>query len=117
MTAGPTWRGRWAARAGAALVVLASSAVHAQGAAELDRLKALTTLLGQADACNVDASTGVERVRVWVNRTWPQGSKDQAGAQQVWMKNTQDAARAQRRNASGKSCEQVARDVAATKWP
>jgi hypothetical protein len=33
------------------------------------------------------------------------------------MKGTQDAASAQRRGTSGKTCEQVARELAAAKWP
>jgi hypothetical protein len=83
----------------------------------MDRLRAYTTLLGQADACNSDADAALARVGAWVNRTWPKESKDHPAAFQIWMKNTQDAAAAQRRGTSGKHCDQVARDVAATKWP
>ena len=101
----------------AALLAATAPASFAQGAADMERLKGYTTLLGQADACNANVEAGVERVGPWLNRVWPPGSKDQPAAFQLWMKGTQEAARAQRRGTSGKTCEQVAREVAAAKWP
>ncbi len=98
-------------------LALAGPAALAQGAADMQRLKAYTVLLGQADACNTNVDTGLERVATWVHRVWPQGSKDHPAAFQVWVQGTQDAARAQRRGTSGKTCEQVAREVAAAIWP
>jgi hypothetical protein len=98
-------------------LAFAAPGAFAQGAADMERLKAYTVLLGQADACNTNVDAGLERVGAWVHRVWPQGSRDQPAAYQVWVKGTQDAARAQRRGTSGKTCEQVARDVAAAKWP
>ncbi|WP_374690347.1 hypothetical protein [Accumulibacter sp.] len=48
------------------------------------------------------ASATLAEFGAWVNRVWIHGSKDDAVAFQVWVKGTQDAARAQRRGMSGK---------------